>query len=110
MSMKSVLAKVKCRLRQRAGRSDAVRAEVPATATNFLQAGDGDELVFEKGSAFVAEKAAVPGPYVVLTVRRAQKPAPAEEARAAEPAASDEPAEPHVPFAEFVNQRRKERR
>lgn len=47
-----------------------LEAGVPAAVRDYLGAREGDVLVFELGNTFVAERAAVRGPYFVVTLRR----------------------------------------
>lgn len=73
---------------KREGNVNVPLARVPAEVRQLFEAEDGDALVFEEGSAFVAEKASVPGPYVVVTLKRAARIAPEAQQPEAEAAAA----------------------
>jgi hypothetical protein len=76
----------------------AVRAQVPRAVVSLLAARLGDSLVFEEGSAFVAERAAAKGTYFVVRLERAEPPAPllVTSDAPADPAAEIEPLEDTV--------------
>lgn len=82
-----------------------IEGRIPAQVRRHLGASEGDVLVFELGDTFVAERAAVAGPYFVVTRRRAPSPTAATpEATPAEPAPAIESLE------QTINRLRKERR
>jgi hypothetical protein len=60
-----------------------VEASVPSIVRDLFGARKGDVLVFEKGNTTVAEKASVPGPYFVVTIRRKHNVEAVEELPAA---------------------------
>lgn len=53
------------------GRVSGVRATVPLVVREHLGATVGDTLVFEEGCAAAVDRAALRGPYFVVTVERA---------------------------------------
>lgn len=61
--------------KRRSGDGYRVEGDIPSVVRDRLGAGPDDVLVFEEGNAFVAERAAVPGPYFVVTLRRGRGPA-----------------------------------
>lgn len=97
---------------KREGNVSVPLARVPGEVRQFFDARPGDTLVFEEGSAAVAEKAALRGPYVVVRLERAERPVPFFETtagRVLEAAYEGEEAAPAAPvvesFAEAVRRR-----
>jgi hypothetical protein len=56
---------------KRPNRRDRVKTDLPKAVHEFLGVEPGDQVVFEEGSTFVAEKAAARGRYCVIYVVRA---------------------------------------
>lgn len=93
--------------RTRPGRKPFPEADVPAAVRDFFEVGDGDALVFEEGSTFVAEKAAARGRYCVVYVERRGP----EEVTAPPPVVESEPPRPAFtePLEETIRRLRVER-
>jgi hypothetical protein len=68
------------------------QAKVPAAVRDFLEVRPEDNLVFEEGSTFVAERAAARGRYCVVYVERAA----AENGEAAPVVQSEPPPRPSL--------------
>lgn len=79
--------------RRRSGDGYRIEGDIPPAVRDRLGAQPDDVIVFEEGNTFVAERASVPGPHFVVTLRRA--PAQAVEANPPE-----QPEPPRAPFAE----------
>jgi bifunctional DNA-binding transcriptional regulator/antitoxin component of YhaV-PrlF toxin-antitoxin module len=83
--------RAEARLHGRKGEgNNRVEGKIPAAVRDHLGAREGDTLVFELGNTHVADRAAVPGPYFVVTLRRAA-PTAAEPSREAQPAPDPRP-------------------
>jgi bifunctional DNA-binding transcriptional regulator/antitoxin component of YhaV-PrlF toxin-antitoxin module len=61
------------------------RARVPAAIRDFLGVGPGDSIVFDEGCDQAVQRAALPGPYVVVSVKRELQPRAALRLRKRKP-------------------------